>query len=404
MEKQPFLEHEPLPKAADYLLTSQEVTDLLEQAVDDGNVKVEPVDDTSQADFWVAVQATESEIVLSPDLEGKGHRYFVPGEYAWANDNKVVEEAEEVRLAALRHLSYKEAPWYLTDRQTSQKIDDGEPLSQAVELALGDQRLEILNFSTEHKLSRDQIDKLRQTLEKTANAIGPQIFDDIAGVAILPDADMGKDTVGLYSGTSRVVKLSDRLLWDESLSTDKYGLDDDATRLETTFAHELSHGGQRGAEEVYSDALSWQQSSYYDVVDDYGNLRSGTRHLRGKPAEMQPVFENGRVVEKPAIDVFTQKDIETAAPNTAYGSTTGGEDFAEASVPYIFTGRQTDKIDTLRANAISATYTKKHSGESPALGPYVVEAHEVDLKTTSKQTMHIEPRSYKVAVSVSITD
>jgi len=412
---QPTPENKPVG-AQEVLVSEAQLTEKIGEVIDDGQIKIEPFIESEtykRPDVYVGVKADKDEIVLKNEAHflSDGSGYFDATEFDWKNKEGALKEAELIRKKAINKVGLDIAPWYLNDELLSGKVDKNEPLSQAFELSVGDAKLQLLNFSTEHVVADEHVELLRKTLLNVVTAAGAGIMESVAGVAFVDHKDLNGENrydayggaIGLFKNYNGALFLSDRLLWDSDLDSDKYKLDEDRSRLETTFAHELGHAAQNFNWSTYEKALGWQRRSY-EVVDDFGNVVKGNIHTLGAPGEVQKVFKDGSIQEVPTKEHFDEQAIRSMKPNTSYGSTQAPEDFAEASVPFFLDGRNTDKIDPIRLEAISSTIHEKYADRNVVNGPYIVEARELSFGDLRQQAeaITVPPQTLTVKVSASV--
>lgn len=411
-------ESQNLP-AREALFTSADINETIDRALDAGRVTVDPWNENeangNYPDVYVGIKTTASEIDLHKGVacypDGSG--YFDSHQFDWKTSEQAEHEGLQVQEKLRQSLGADLAPWYLRDDQLSEKIDNDGTISQAFEFVAGGKKLDMLNFSDEHMVSPEQLKQIREALSSVLNSAGAGVMNSIAGVAILNDSELSgeaRDTettsaIGMFKNYNSVLLLSDRLLWDETLDSSKYGLDKSTSRLQTTFAHELGHAAQNMYWTTFQKATQWSQKEY-EVVDDYGNFISGKQNRLGSPDTTQKVIIDGKLVEVKTKDHFKQEDLERVKPNTPYGGSEMVEDFAESAVPFFLEGRQTDKIDKVRANAISATLHEKYAGNRIENGPYLVEAREVDLRDSKGTLPEIPERhmTVKVVAEVAATE
>ncbi len=417
MERLNHLTPENSPIASqEVLVTEAQLTEKIGEVIDGGQIKVEPFiegETYKRADVYVGVKADKDEIALKNEAHflSDGSGYFDASEFDWKSKEGSLKEAELIRNKLINKIGIDVAPWYLSDELLSKKVDENEPLSQAFELSVGDAKLQLLNFSKEHNVTEEQLELLRKTLLKVVTAAGAGIMESVAGVAFVDHADLNGENrysdyggaIGLFKNYNGALFLSDRLLWDSDLNSNKYNLDEDRSRLETTFAHELGHAAQNFNWSTYDKALGWRQRSY-EVVDDFGNVVKGSIHTLGSPGETQKVFKDGSIQEVPTKEHFDEEAVSGVKPNTSYGSTQGAEDFAEASVPFFLDGRSTDKIDPIRLEAISSTIHEKYADKNVVNGPYIVEARELSFDELRQQAeaIDIPPQTLTVKVNANV--
>lgn len=398
--------------AKELLLTTDEVYSAADQVLEQKRVEVllAKPEDNSRSDIYVNIPVTHDEIALKGDAHylSDGSGYFSTDEFEWRDETGKLKEAETVQESVRNKIAEELAPWYLTDTLLESKIDGEGHLSQAFELLIGGKKIDMLNFSEKNRVSQDQLEQIRQTLAKAVNTGGAAITDSVSGIAIVSHADLnsgredGLNAVGKYQNYNQLLLLSDKLLEANEDEKDRYGLDVNASPLETTLAHELGHAAQNLYWDTHANALGWKNESYKDVVDEYGALRSGTRHMLGRPAAIQTVFKDGSFVDVSLGEIVDPDSTGGIKPNTWYGGTQAMEDFAESSVPYFLEGRQTDKIDPIRANSISTTLQEKNVANQTELGPYIVEAREIKPNELEKNLPAMPKQELKVKISAVI--
>lgn len=401
-------------------MTTQEIKDAVSQALADRAITAEPLtpadSENSPSDVMVSMNDVNPADIILDTIRAKqyeefGRTYFENGSYTWATKEAALKEAELVQKRVVETVELNNAPWYLRDNLLADKIADGDPLNQIFEFQISGRALELFNFSVDHKVSEDQIQRLKSTLQTVVNTGGLGAVAGVSGIAIVSAQDLngkGKvdghaNAIGRFHNSSGILLLSDRLLWDEQLDSDKYGLDEKTSRLETTFAHELGHASQVYNTMEYTNALSWGTKDYDVPADNYGSTVRGTRHILNQPAAYQEVFKNGRLEAVPIGELLNDNNfkLKDVKPNTDYAKTQAAEDYAEAAVPYFLDGRQTQKIDPIRRNAISNTLQAQAEHHKPELGPFLVAVEPVDLKDYNKD-IAIQPQHLQVKTSITL--
>lgn len=398
-------------RAAEVLVTSEELEAMVYGAVDEGVIDIQPAEPgvETKPDLYVSIKASRDELKLK---DGKnflrdGSGYFEPGDFEWVNGEAIAREAITVRDRVAYRLYAEVAPWYTKDDSIDEIVESGGVLQQWHEFTVGDKKLDLLNLSQTESLSEEQVGEIRDTIDRFANTNGLGSLKYTQGIVIVPHETLNQgrkevegSAIGLHKNINGIVFISDALLRPGAAPEKDYGTEEHLSRLKSTLAHELGHSAQLYGWDTYRKALNWETSSY-EAVDDYGNHKKGKRELRGKPAQEQEVFVDGHYVNVDTIKHFGSWALNSAEPNTIYAKTNANEDFAEAIVPYVFGGRSTALIDPIRRNAIAKTLHDRAT-EDVMPGPYVVQVTEKNLTTCKKELPVIAPRVFKVKINAQV--
>ena len=389
----------PIP-ASEVFVSQQERQGLIKTAMNDGTISTRlQVAADEKADIALSMNIGDSDIDTT-NLQDKSGYVHGPKEiFEFVKPDEIYKKVGDLVDKRVEERVEEEDNWYLLDPTTAEACKNGI-ITQMYDLDAGiDKNIKLINF-TESMLSNEQIEIIRQLVERLAGLSGGSIFEGVNAITINSSdgfVDQRTDPrvinpeviAGTSSGLSKVVRINEKVV------NGSFGIETETFNgieiplLDALVVHELAHlleftdKGQTS--EPYSKSVGWE-SEAAQITDDYGNQINKYIHRLRQPTIT--VTED----TIPANQNYDQQTIQQAKPVTEYAGKNGREDFAEAVVSYVFTDRDdTRALDIVRRDAIEGVLQRG----AVEHGPFHVEVKSTDR--TKKIGTKITPRTFIIA-------
>ena len=389
---------QPTP-ASEIFISPQERQDLVSASMSEGtiNTRLQSGPD-EKVDISPSMSIGDSDIDISKLSDMSGYVHGPKEVFEFLDPDAVYEKVGDLVQRRVAETVKEEDDWYLRDPTTAEASQNGN-ISQMYDLDAGlDSNIKVINFSNS-LLSTEQLEVIRQLVEKLAGISGGSLFKGVNAITINPASefvDTGSDNAqhkkdviaGTSSGLSKVIRINENVIngnFKDSMNFNGV----EVPILDGIVIHELAHllefMDELSGKQPYLKSVGWE-SETVEFTDDYGEHHRKNLHRLRQPTVVVTTEST------PANHVYDQQTIQQARPVTKYAGKNGREDFAEAVVSYLHTERDdAQSLDQIRRDAIEGVLQRG----AVEHGPFHVQLVQSDR--AQKIGTKITPRTFIIA-------